>query len=219
MPDTLTPRQDAAFEYIKDYIGEHQRPPTYAEIKANIGLNSTNGLVKILNALEAKGYIERQKHAARSIKLCITEDNPFEQQHRLPQLPLLGAMSSMHGGRWRQFVRQSLSIDPYLLRGIYQAEERCLIAIASDDGMAKEHIRKGDHVLVETVPHLRDMKADTLVAALIGERVQIRRFTLQNGLVHLHPNNRYYTVATYPPDSPECFVLGRAFGLFRALTF
>ncbi|GAB5519523.1 MAG: transcriptional repressor LexA [Rhodothermales bacterium] len=218
MPDTLTPRQDAAFEYIKSYIGSHQRPPTYAEIKANIGLNSTNGLMKIIKALETKGYIERQKHAARSIKLCITEDNPFGQQHRLPQLPLLGAMSSAQGQLWRQFVRQNIAVDPYLLRGVYQAEEKCLIVVAGDDGLSKDHIRKGDLVLVEETP-AHALRNDTLVAAVVGDRVQIRRFSLQNNLVHLHPNNRYYTMATYPKTSPECFVLGRAFALFRALTF
>ena len=42
---------------------DYRKPPTIKEIGQALGIRSTNGVFKLLKALEKKGYIEREQHA------------------------------------------------------------------------------------------------------------------------------------------------------------
>lgn len=67
--DCLTERQAEVLTYLRDYTTWHDWPPTVREIQRAIGVRSTAGVAKHLDALERKGLIESSYGRARSIRL------------------------------------------------------------------------------------------------------------------------------------------------------
>lgn len=64
----LTRRQVETLQFIDDCVYMNGYPPTIREIGSNMGINSPNGVVGHLVALEKKGYIRRAK-LSRSITI------------------------------------------------------------------------------------------------------------------------------------------------------
>ena len=69
MKPRLTARQNEAYEFIRLYMRTQRKPPTLKEIGSNLGIRSSNGVFKLLKALEKKGYVRREEHAARGLDL------------------------------------------------------------------------------------------------------------------------------------------------------
>lgn len=65
----LTPVQTKLMHFIKDYIAQHEVPPTCAEIAKGMGYKSPNAAVDGLKILERKGQIRVIKGVARGIRL------------------------------------------------------------------------------------------------------------------------------------------------------
>lgn len=64
----LTRQQAQALDAIKRLtVGEVS--PSYAEIRAELGLASNAGVVRLLEALRERGFIEFQYQRARSIRI------------------------------------------------------------------------------------------------------------------------------------------------------
>ena len=213
--DALTQRQDEAFEFIREYINRHHKPPTMQEIGDALGISSTNGVYKLLRALEKKGKIEREKHTARGIRLTEQTQDPFGSEDRLPRLPVVSPTASDQPERLRERPRRILSVDRQLLRDA-DDPEACLIGTAGDDGMNGAGIHKGDLLLIEE-RDWSDVANGTLVAALLKERLLPREFDFANGRIHLRPADRHYTEETFSPDHPGCYVIGPVLGLIRTL--
>lgn len=210
----LTQRQDEAYDFIRDYLREERKPPTLKEIGDALGIRSTNGVYKLLQALEKKGYIEREKHAARSIRLVddSTRD-PLAGDDGMPMLPVVSRTASDQPERLRDRPRRLLSVDDRLLPRRCNPDD-CIIGPAGDDGMNGDGILKGDLLLIEEMDW-DDIPNGVVAAFLVGEKLQARRFDYANGRLHLRPASRHYTEETYPPDTPECYVIGRVVGLIR----
>src|SRR5439155_2177156 len=89
MPDfsTLTARQREIYDFIRDKIDTRGYGPTVREIGEGFGIKSPNGVMCHLKALEKKGLILREEHAARAIQLV---------DHRPTNggLPLLGTVAA-----------------------------------------------------------------------------------------------------------------------------
>lgn len=74
----LTPRQSEVYAYLKDFLVEHHRQPTYREIGAGLGMEST-GAICHLRALHRKGWIALEPHKSQvrwrltGVRLCLVE--------------------------------------------------------------------------------------------------------------------------------------------------
>lgn len=213
--DRLTQRQNEAYEFIRDYMDHHRKPPTLQEIGDGLGIASTNGVYKLLQSLEKKGYIEREKHAARGIRLLKEEPDPFSLNGGLPRLPVVSRTASDQPERLRERPRGTLSVDDRLLRRAHDPDA-CLLGRAGDDGMNGDGIHKGDLLLIEEMER-SDLDNDVLVAALVKEQLLPREFSFVNGRIHLRPADRHYTEETFPPDHPGCYIIGRILGLIRVM--
>jgi repressor LexA len=211
--DRLTQRQNEAYEFIRGYVDQHRKPPTMEEIGEALGIASTNGVYKLLQALEKKGWIEREKHAARGIRLPEEERDPLGMGSGLPNLPIVSRTPSDQPERLRDRPRGTLSVDDRLLR---EAEDpdACLLGPAGDDGMNGAGIHKGDLLLIEE-RDWADLDNGMLVAALVEETLLPREFYFANGRLHLRPADRHYTEETFPPKHPGCYIIGRLLGLIR----
>ena len=210
----LTKRQDEAYEFIRAFLRKYRKPPTLVEIGAALGIRSTNGVFKLLKALEAKGYIAREPNAARGLRLVDAEEDPFALDDGLPNLPLISRTASDQPELLRLRPRRYFSFDPYFLGAA--DTEACLVARAGDDGMNGDGIHKGDFVIIEEMDRRRLGNGD-LAAFLVGEALVARRYHFANGRLHLRPADRHYTEETFMPDDPGCYVVGRIVGVVRRI--
>jgi repressor LexA len=213
--DRLTQRQNEAYEFIRGYVDRNRKPPTMQEIGDALGIASTNGVYKLLRALEQKGWIEREKHAARGIRLTEEEQDPFGMGGGPPSLPVISRTASDQPEQLRRRPRGTMSVDDRLLREADDPDD-CLIGQAGDDGMNGTGIYKGDLLLIEEM-EWSDVDNSTLVAVIVEERLLPREFAFVNGRIHLRPADRHYTEETFPPDHPGCYIIGRVLGLIRTL--
>ena len=212
----LTQRQNEAYEFIRGYMDRNRKPPTMSEIGDALGISSSNGVYKLLKALEKKGWIEREKHEARGIRLADDEPDLFGSGRGLPSLPVVSRTASDQPERLRERPRGTLSIDDQLLRTA-ENPQACIIGQAGDDGMNGAGIHKGDLLLIEEMDWTDVENNGMLVAILLRERLLPREFHFANGRIHLRPADRHYSEETFSPNHPACYVIGRLVGLIRTL--
>src|SRR5579885_3168123 len=67
--DDMSAKQRAIYSFILEYIQAHGRPPTNREIGGAVGIESTGHVDYHLGVLQKKGYIEREGHTSRGIRL------------------------------------------------------------------------------------------------------------------------------------------------------
>ena len=80
MESQLTARQAEILEIIRNYIAETGRPPSRPELARMLGIASTNGVFKHLDALARKGVIELSPHSARGIKVMAAEEKGLDRK-------------------------------------------------------------------------------------------------------------------------------------------
>jgi repressor LexA len=211
--DPLTQRQNRAYDFIERYIERHQKPPTLQEIGDALDISSTNGVYKLLHKLEKKGWIEREKHKARSIRLVDQEQDPFGRGGSPPSLPIVSRTPSAHPERLRERPTGTLSVDYTLLRDA-DDEDNCLLGRAGDDGMNERGINKGDLLLIEEM-EWDDLQNRTLVAVLLQDQLLAREYEFANRKIHLRPAAPHYVEDTFSPTDADYYVIGRVLGLIR----
>lgn len=224
MRGTLTERQNQVFEFLRDYVRHHGKPPTIKEVGAGLGIRSTNGVHKMLVVLEAKGYITRTPNEARGIEIVGEEGGQAGEEP--PGVMMLKTMEGA-GRRARKITsdtveyplprsRTPLLLDPRLLPDGVDLDH-CFGVEAGDDGMNGAGIRKGDLVVVEE-RSWDDVPNGALVAALFYDRLVIRQFEVANGRLHFRAADKTYADEAVRPDDREFFVLGQALLVMRSLT-
>lgn len=212
--DPLTQRQNEAFEFIRQFIAEEEIPPSMREIGDALGISSSNGVYKLLRALEKKGWIEREKHSARSIQIVGEQRGLFSGDGTLPRLPVISRTSSHQPDKLHDRPRGTLAVDYGLLRNADDPDS-CLIGRSGDDGMNGTGIHRNDLLLVEEMDWTNIENGET-VAALLEERLLAREFEFVNKRIHLRPTDRHYTEETFQPNDPGCYIIGLVFGIIRS---
>ncbi len=210
----LTERQNQAYEFIRAYMRREGKPPTLKEIGEALAIRSSNGVFKLLHALEKKGYIRRLPHEARGISLVEDQESVLALDEGPPTLLIVSRTSSSEPEKLLSRPRGALTVDPRLLKGA--DPDACLIGIQGDDGMNGDGIRKGDLLVIHHTSW-HTLSNGQLAAFLVQEKLIARRFLFMNGKIHLRPADRTYTEETFPPNHPECYVIGPVLSLIRIL--
>lgn len=224
MNNRLTERQNQVYEFLRDYVRKQGKPPTIKEVGQHLGIRSTNGVHKMLVALETKGYVRRTPHEARGLEI-LGDDDPYAFEDEPPGVLMLkqkeGAgrrarvLTSANAAHPLPRSRRSLLVDPALLPDDADLDG-CLGVVAGDDGMNGAGVRKGDLVVVEETDW-RDLPNGALAAALFSDRLVIRQFEFANGRLHFRAADRTYADESARADDPEFFVVGRALAVMRKL--
>lgn len=214
MRSPLTERQYQALKFIRTYIRDFRKPPTLKEIGDALNIRSSNGVFKLVKTLEKKGYVNRDQHTARGLRLIDTDD-PFDTDDSIPLLKVVSRTASDQPEQLHHRPTTHFSVDPYFLRTVGHVEA-CLIGRASDDGMNGDGVRKGDFLIIEEMSW-QELENGDLAAFLVREELLARHFFLANERIHLRPADRTYTEETYSYDDPGCYVIGRIAGVMRRL--
>ena len=193
----VTKRQRQVYEFIRGKIRNRGYGPTVREIGRHFKINSPNGVVCHLKALEKKGLITREPNMSRAIQLA-TE--PAE----LRGLPLAGQIAA---GVLHEAIEQDERVnfdemfDP--------ANKHLFVLEVRGDSMIDDQIADGDYVVVRKQ---RSARKGQIVVALIDEsEATLKRWHPEKNRIRLEPANS----SMKPIYARNAKVLGVVVGLVR----
>lgn len=196
--EQLTRRQREVYEFLRDKILNRGYGPTVREIGEQFRINSPNGVMCHLKALEKKGLIRRSPNKSRAIEL--TEEVGREDSG----LPLVGVVAA---GLTSLAFEQDERID----FGSMFASDRHFTLQVRGDSMIEAQIADGDFVVVKRQETAR---AGEIVVAQTDEgEATLKYWFPENGRIRLQPANS--TMEPIYLDSAQ--VLGVVVGVVRRL--
>lgn len=191
---TLTPRQRAIYDFIKDKIVNRGYGPTVREIGTAFKIKSPNGVMCHLKALEKKGLITREAHMSRAIQIS----EPLSKM----SLPLAGRIAA---GSPAEAVEQHEQID---FSSLFNNDKHFCLKVAGES-MIEAQIAHGDYVIVREQKSCRD--GEIAAVRVNGEDATLKRFYKESHRVRLEPANS----TMQPIYATQVEVLGVVTGVIR----
>ena len=202
----LTDRQREVLAHIRAALERTGRPPTLRELGARLGIRSTNGVRDHLEALVAKGYLARDPHSARGLRLlraapaATAADPPAVPGVR--RVPLLGGVAA---GK-PIFADQELG-DALLLDERVVPNGGAVFALrVRGDSMRDAAIHDGDYVVVR---EQRSAEPGDIVVALLEDEATVKRFFPERDFVRLQPENSHHAPVIVRRDDRSMRLLGK----------
>lgn len=190
MAKGLTNRQRQILEYIVQCIRDNGYPPTIAEVGAEFGISSTNGVNDHLQALERKGFIERSSKA-RGIRVSEKAAAGLYRSD-VGVLPLVGRIAAGVPLLAEENVEDHVPVSADL------ASRNAYCLRVNGDSMIEDGILDGDIIIVD-----RDMRARAgdVVVALVEDEATVKHFYPHGAQVELRPANRDMSTMLFPANS------------------
>lgn len=195
MPAASPSRDFDYLNTLRDYYAENRRIPSFKRITELMGFASKAASSKLLDRLEAAGFVERTP-----------DDDAWMPTSRFFERPLMdfavraGAPDMIEGRQGEQFL-----VDQYLVR----QPSRTVMVPVKGDSMIDAGIHEGDIVVVERTKVAR---AGDFVIAIVDDEFTLKELGLERGKFILKPHNPAYPVIR-PKDQLELF--GVVTGLVR----
>lgn len=92
----LTPRQHEVLAHLHLYVAEHGYPPTARELSAACALGGSHGAHRMLETLERKGYLTRERGKRRSLTLVERRFNLEISRDGIRKLELFRKVAVFH---------------------------------------------------------------------------------------------------------------------------
>ena len=199
--ETLTERQRAVLNYIRQHQRETGFPPTSREIQRHFQFQSQTAAMNHLRALERKGAISRSPHKARGLS-----DPEMRMRSDQRIVTLLGAIPAGRANDSAATEETRFAVDSKFF-GVHGTSEIFALKVQGES-MIGAQIADGDTVLLKrATPREGD-----IVAALIDGEVTLKRYQLKRGKPFLKAENPAY------PDlipAAELVIQGVMIGLIR----
>ncbi len=194
--EKLTGPQQELFDWLVEYIGEHQHAPSIRQMMRAMELRSPAPVQSRLKHLQKKGYIDWDEGQARTIRI-LTEKG----------IPLQGAIAA--GSMVDVFTDSVERLD---LSDVFQDPE-CYALRVRGDSMIDAHIDQGDIVIMRKVKDPSRLKAGTIVAARFEGQTTLKYFHRDDENIVLKPANENYEPIVVPGINLE--VDGMLVGVWR----
>lgn len=170
--EKLTGPQQELFDWLVEYIGEHQHAPSIRQMMRAMNLRSPAPVQSRLKHLQKKGYIDWDEGQARTIRI-LTEKG----------IPLQGAIAagSMVDSSTDQVERLDLS-------DVFQDPE-CYALRVTGDSMIEAHIDPGDIVIMKQAKDPSRVREGTIIAAQVHGQTTLKYYHRENNNIVLKPAN------------------------------
>lgn len=86
----LSAKQQHILDAIREFVDEHDYPPSIRQIQETCGISSTSVVDYNLRILEKQGFIRRDREVSRGIELL----SPGSRRGRLVEVPIVGAIAA-----------------------------------------------------------------------------------------------------------------------------
>jgi repressor LexA len=197
--EPLTDIQRSVLQHVQDHLTQYHRPPTVREVMRHFKWNSPQSARKHLLALEEKGYLEREDHTARGLK--IVEDSSVGVS-----IPILGKVAAGLPLLAEENREGTMVVDPTMARG-----GKSLFALTvRGDSMINAHILPGDKVIVQQTTHA---SPGEIVVALIEGEATVKTFRKTSSKVVLEPANPKYQPIVVG-EGQDFRIIGKVVGVF-----
>ncbi len=214
MAKGLTDRQQEVFNFIVSYIEERGYPPTIREMQLGLTIGSLRGVTIHLDALQKKGYIERQsskdgpRHARGIQILAHLEPRSLDEIAGLRRLPLIGTIAAGTPLLANQNIEDFVAVPNQLLR---TSAPDCFLLRVQGESMTGAHILPGDLVVIQ--PQATAENGD-IVAVRIGEEATVKTFARHGNRIELQAQNvNYAPIPLRKADNAA--IIGKVIGLLR----
>lgn len=198
---SLTTREQAILDCIKNKIRENGFPPTVREICNEVGLRSTSTVHGYLARLEELGVIKRDPSSSRAIE--VTEDMSWRKKKIVPT-PIVGSVRAGEPVLADERIETVLPLPAELI-----GNQVSFILTVRGDSMINAGIHEGDLLIVAQQNTARN--GDIVVALVDGEDATVKRFYKEADHVRLQPENDAYE----PILTKNVQILGKVVGLYR----
>lgn len=188
MFNDLPARQQEVLGFIEDYQLQNGGSPTLREIREFLKVSSDNSVLKHLNALVKKGYIEKDD-TPRGIKLLASVRHKLETE--TVGIPLLGYIPAGGPITAEEHIEDTISFD---LSAIKHPKDSFCLRVTGDS-MINVGIYEGDIVLADAKI---SPKSGDIVIALVDGGNTVKTYIQEGGLVYLRAEN-----PDYPNIYPE----------------
>ncbi|MBI4160028.1 repressor LexA [Candidatus Wolfebacteria bacterium] len=179
----ITPRQKELLGVIYDFIRESGYPPSFEEMRENLGVSSNQSIVDLLDKLKAGNCI-RKNEGARTL---VIKPMGYEVLGKPPLTPVLGMTTAGAPAEAVEISGEWQAISP----SVAKLREDVFILRVIGDSMTSAGIDDGDAVLVQTK---KEFVSGEIVYAQIGDEGTIKRFISEDNppYVYLKPENSKY---------------------------
>lgn len=198
---SLTTREQAILDCIKNKIRENGFPPTVREICNEVGLRSTSTVHGYLARLEELGVIKRDPSSSRAIE--VTEDMSWRKKKIVPT-PIVGSVRAGEPVLADERIETVLPLPAELI-----GNQVSFILTVRGDSMINAGIHEGDLLIV--AQQNTAINGDIVVALVDGEDDTVKRFYKEADHVRLQPENDAYE----PILTKNVQILGKVVGLYR----
>ena len=179
---SLTTREQAILDCIKNKIRENGFPPTVREICNEVGLRSTSTVHGYLARLEELGVIKRDPSSSRAIE--VTEDMSWRKKKIVPT-PIVGSVRAGEPVLADERIETVLPLPAELI-----GNQVSFILTVRGDSMINAGIHEGDLLIV--AQQNTAINGDIVVALVDGEDATVKRFYKEADHVRLQPENDAY---------------------------
>ncbi|QDT00538.1 transcriptional repressor LexA [Adhaeretor mobilis] len=172
--DQLTKRQREVYEFVRDKIQGRGYGPTVREIGEQFGINSPNGVMCHLKALEKKGLITREPNMSRAIQL--TDAGLVDQG-----IPLVGSIAA---GSLTEAIEDAELLD---FDAMFPAKKNHFALRVKGDSMIEAAIADGDIVICKKAKNAS--KNDIVVAMTDEGEATLKYWIPEGNRIRLQPAN------------------------------
>ena len=192
MSETLTEKQESVLNFIEDYQMQFGKSPTIREMKDHFQVRSDNSILKHLNALVTKGYLEKDD-TPRGIKLLNSVKEKLQSVASGFKLPILGTIPAGGPVTSEENINGWMSVGEDLANN---SKDYFLLEVTGNS-MIDAGIFEGDIVVVNSS---KAAKNGDVVVALVDNSNTIKRSIEKNGQRYLKAENKEYN-DIYPEES------------------
>lgn len=220
---TLTKRQNDVFRFLKDYRQRHGFPPTIQEICQHFGFASTNGVSQILNALERKGHIIRQKShdgKTKSRGIFFADENKTNtlSENNIPthvkKIAVIGHGNAIQPLDVFLSPEATVFVDTGFL-GNTSSKNQIFASRVRDNGLSSSGIFENDIVVVKQTS---DPKNGQIVVALVDEMNIVRVYSKQGDTIELSATTKGFPKHKTKNNDHSTAILGIVIGLLRSFS-
>jgi len=201
----LTGMQRKIYVYLKEYVEEHNYPPSVRDICNAVGLTSTSTVHGHLTRLENKGFIKRGSGKSRAIEI---DDADRKARNRSLTVPLLGTVTAGMPIFADENIHEYLPMPKYIV-----ADEDSFALKVRGESMIEVGINDGDFIVIKRQNYAFD--GDIVVALIGDDEATVKTFYLEGKNVRLQPENETMDPLIYPAE--EVQILGKVTALFRRI--
>lgn len=214
MKKNLSQRQEAIVKFIREFLNDHQYPPTVRDIQQGCEVSSTSVVDYNLRILQREGYIRRHSEVSRGIELLKDSAGREVRPENVYPVPVLGSIAAgepLHipGAGERSDADETVDLPTFLTNG----NPDVFAVRVKGDSMIDALVADGDLVVMEPAADARN--GEMVAAEIDGEEVTLKHFFMQNGTVTLQPANSAVKPIVVPASNVQ--VRGKVVGVVRSM--